>query len=269
MAGINDIAPSAISGKKGGKKKGRKGGKRRGGRRGTGFLANFNKSNGLKALALVAGAVAGEYVHRRWGATVAEKTGQKVPLGLAVAAGGLVLATQKFVPAGYRELAQVASLGAAVPVGVQYAQGLNVLPPAAGVGDVEGADDIGDVEGYEAEGLVSIGNIGDLDDVGASEEVKALRIAKRIAKAKAKGKDKRVSRLEGRAVKKGLDDELARYKSGPAPVRVRVPRDSDGDGIPNYAEGRRRRFRDADGDGVPNRFDPDFRPRFFRRRRAA
>lgn len=256
MAGIDDIAPNAIAGKGGKKsgKKGRKGGKRKSaGTRGTGFFQNFNMTNGKRALALVVGAVAGEYVHRKWGAQVAEKVGQKLPLGLAVAAGGLVLANRKFVPVQFRELGQIAALGAAVPVGLQYAQGMNVLPASAGVGDVEGSDDSGDVEGYETEGLVSIGNIGDLDDVGASEEVKALRLAKKIAKAKS---EKRRSKLEGRAVKRGLDDDIARLR-GPAvvPVPVRV------------ATRRVARDRDLDDDGIPNRFDPDFVPvRRFRRR---
>lgn len=268
MPGIDDIAPSAIGAKgaKGSGKKGRKGSKGKGGgSRSAGFFSNFNMSNGKRAAAILLGAVGAEYINRKWGATISEKlgieAGKRAPVGLGVAALGLVAASQKFVPAHYRDLAQMAALGAVIPTGITFAQSQQLLPPVAGVGDVEGYDD---VEGYgddDGSGLISIGNVGDLDDVGATEEVKALRIARKIAKARAKGKDKRLGRLEGKASKKGYV-----LPTAAAPRGRRFASDRDGDGVADRFD------RDVDGDGILNGRDRADggarRVRFFPRRAA-
>lgn len=217
--------PSSFGGKKSrkGNKRGkssRKGarksrkGRRRTSRRGTSIAGGFTMSAAKNALAVLGGAAAASTLESKFQGKYEAATGLTLPLGLIGAAATLIAGQTKAL-SSYRHLLQNAAIGMVVPAGLDFARSSRLIPSttAAGyeagyidVGDVDGMED--DVDGMDSEGLIHIGNVdvgGDVD----KDEKRAARIQAKLLKAKAKGRDKKVARLEGRLEKKGLKDEAA------------------------------------------------------------
>lgn len=220
--------PSSFGGKKSrkGNKRGkssRKGarksrkGRRRTSRRGTSIAGGFTMSAAKNALAVLGGAAAASTLESKFQGKYEAATGLTLPLGLIGAAATLIAGQTKAL-SSYRHLLQNAAIGMVVPAGLDFARSSRLIPSTASagyeagyidVGDVDGMyDDVGDVDGMDSEGLIHIGNVdvgGDVD----KDEKRAARIQAKLLKAKAKGRDKKVARLEGRLEKKGLKDEAA------------------------------------------------------------
>ena len=251
--------PSSFGGKKSrkGNKRGkssRKGarksrkGRRRTSRRGTSIAGGFTMSAAKNALAVLGGAATASTLESKFQAKYEKATGLTLPLGLIGAAATLIAGQTKAL-SGYRHLLQNTAIGMVIPAGLDFARGANLIPstptPAAAgyeagyidVGDVYGMED--DVDGMDSEGLIHIGNVDVGGDDVDKDEKRAARIQAKLLKAKAKGRDKKVARLEGRLEKKGLKDEAQELlrealddddapvtvvRTGPAaPVLVRRP----------------------------------------------
>lgn len=210
-----------------GARKSRKG-RRRTSRRGTSIAGGFTMSTAKNALAVLGGAAAASTLESKFQGKYEAATGLTLPLGLIGAAATLIAGQTKAL-SGYRHLLQNTAIGMVIPAGLDFARGADLIPstptPAA-AGYEAGYIDVGDVDGMDddvdSEGLIHIGNV-DVGDADDKAEKRAAIIQSKIMRAKARGKDKKVARLEARLVKKNLKDE--------AEEALREALDDDDDGV--------------------------------------
>jgi len=195
---------------KGSRKSGRKSRKSRKSRKGMARLTGgFTMSTAKNALAVVAGAATAATLESKFQGKYQQATGLTLPLGIVGAAATLIAGQTKALT-NYRHLLQNAAIGMIVPAGLSFARSSNLIPAASAAGYEAGYIDVGDVDGMDdvdSEGLIHIGNVDVGGDDVDKDEKRAARIQAKIFKARAKGKDKRVARLEGRLKKKNLEDE--------------------------------------------------------------
>jgi hypothetical protein len=193
-----------------GARKSRKG-RRRTSRRGTSIAGGFTMSAAKNALAVLGGAATAATLESKFQGKYEPATGRPRPLGLIGAAATLIAGQTKAL-SSYRHLLQNAAIGMVVPAGLSFARSSNLIPSTTAAGYEAGYIDVGDVDGMDvdgmdSEGLIHIGNVDVGGDDVDKDEKRAARIQAKIFKARAKGKDKRVARLEGRLKKKGLEEE--------------------------------------------------------------